>query len=297
MLINGYGGLLVTEPKLSEHWGDFAQLMGFSYAFSGLPEDIRSFILERRPDHPSETENLLNNPDGLRKVPDLYGRWNQAVALSNSIDQIRGDPLASSLNASEQGVANSLLSALERTRNYYPWGAIFGRSEPNQQGLDAALNAVNNGLTDYLSRIRGMYDQTQAAIVAREAARQQAAIAAEEAERQRQIQAQAAAQAEQVRQAQAAAEAEAARSRAAAEAAKAAVIESQSVALAVKAEIQAKKDIAAAQAPKILGMPISVVLPVGLAAMGALFVMSRKKPAAAGASVAGYRRRVARKKR
>lgn len=285
MLVNGYGGLVVSDPRkgLSEHFGDLAQLMGLAgVGFGGLPDDFRSYILSQRPENPGETEALLNNDDGLRKVPDFANRWMVAVGLSQQVDQIRGDPASSSLNSKESGLANNLLGALVRARNYYPWGSVWGRTQSNQAGLSAALSALDTGLSQYISQVQAGLDAARAAIDAREQAKAKAAAEAAEADRQRQLAAQAAAAA--AAAADAAKQAQSQQVRA--EASTAALVAQQKE---VVAQLDFDKLVRKAQAPKIFGIPLVVAVPVMLAGtVGVVMVVMRKK---SGAAMGGYKRR------
>ena len=243
--------------------------------FGSLPDDIRGHILSVRPENPGETEALLNNSDGLQRVNGLYARWATAVALSKQIDAVRDQPEASALNTAESAAAANLTTSLERARNYYPWGSVWGRTPGNQAGLDAALASLSAGLDDYLGRIERMFVRTKDAIEVRimdQAAREHAAAE------------------EQVKRAQeATARAENLRAQQASEAAKQAVIEAQNTALAVQAQVESQRTIARAQETRILGLPISIAAPAGLGIAGLLFFLTRKK--SGGTAVNGYRRR------
>lgn len=263
---------------LSNHY--IRQQLGFNglRGFEALPADIRGYILAVRPENPGETEALLNNSDGLLKVPQLQARWNQAVALSTQIDAIRGDPLAQNLDAQESGAAATLLNALERARNYYPWcNRPWNRGESCQLGLDGALKALDDGLTAYLSTINRLFVAAKDAMDIR--AQDQAAQQHKQAEATTTTAAAVAATQENIRATQAA------------EGAKSAALEAQNVALAVKAQIQSQKAIAEATEPRILGLRQSIAIPIGLGGAALLFFVMRRSGGAAAKPMQGYRRR------
>lgn len=281
MLVSGLRGVSVHGPRLSERYGDLAQLGVNLSGLGALPGDVRWFIKERRPENPHETDWLVGEkPDGFMRIPDFYGRWSAAVAISNEVDQIRGDPYASALNSKETAYANAMYEQFDRARNYYPWGqTIGGRISYNQQMLDAALGRIDALLGDYLVNIKALLAQTRRQIEERESARADREVAVEHASKAAAI---AAAKASE----------------------KTTAVDEGLRAVASKDAFTAKKDelvaqldletlVKKVQAPKIFGIPVAVVVPVALAGAVGVVLMVRKKRAA---QLAGYRRRRVRRR-
>lgn len=228
-----------------------------SYAeFGALPENVAGYLNDAVPGNPGETKALMDNDDGLKKVWNFNGRWAQAVSLSKETDAVRSDPAASALNSIEASLASRLLSGLTAARNNYPWGNTWGRTKSRQKALTEALAEIGNALDAYNEQVAGHLNQVKAQIVDRAAAEAVTRRKAEEAKAQ---------QAEaQRKQAEAeAAEAEKRRSEAAAKAATAAKQE-------VKAGIELKKLVEFEKAPKLFGVPLSILGGVAVLLGGAV---------------------------
>lgn len=251
--------------------GFFGAMFGAGSRFADLPQDYRSFILSQRPEHPSETESLVQNPDGLPKIANFAERWNQVVSISREVDQIRSDPAAAALNSREQGLANNLLNGLLAARSYYPYDGFFIRTPATHASLNAALASIDRGLSQYASEVSGLLASAKQAIKDREASQAraaQAAIDAQAAESERIAKesldrantAARHAQEELLLKAQAQSE----------------TYEAQTTGLTQ--QIAYEKLVKKANAPKFLGLPLGIAIPGALAVLGTgLFFVLRRK--------------------
>lgn len=226
--------------------------------FGALPEDVRGYILENIPQNSGETENLLNRPDGLTfQVQDFHARWDQALSISQELDKVRAIPEFAAVSAQEVGLANSLKQQLLRARNYYPWGQLGMRSASQTSGLYAAFKEIDRLLTDYLEKIQTGMNNARAVVQNRmdkeaDAVQQKLLQAKKESE-------------------QRTTEAEALRAAAAA-------VATTNQATELKARLEYEKYVAQekrAKAPKILGLPLTVAVPGGLAIGVAVLLMLR----------------------
>lgn len=277
MILQGVNGLIIRDRGRSNPYSDIAQLIGGS--FGGLPGSIRSWLLDNVPNHPSETDSLINDNDsGIRKVPDFMNRWNNAVTLSTEVDQIRGDPASAALNQKENGLEQALLNDLLNARSYHPFDQLFGRSDKNNQGLAAAYASLDNHLTQYMNEVGALYKQAQSDITARVQAAARLAI-----DQQNQQDALAILSAKQSNRDTTVAEAQRADAN---------VVALNAQAAEVQTQVNTSKLIAAAQAPTLFGLPLSVVVPVGIAGAVGLTMLLMHKPAPS--AMGGYRRKVRR---
>lgn len=280
MILQGVNGLIIRDRGRANPYSDIGQLMSGPFGqFGGLPNSPREYITETNGGvHPSETNNLVNNPDGLLKISNWSQRWDDAVTLSNEVDQIRGDPASGALVVKEQGLANSILASLMNARGYYPWGAIFSRSGSNQMGLDAALASLDNYLNRYMNEVGPLFQQAQKDITDRIQIAAQTAI-----DQQKNQDALAILQTRSAVKDTTVVEAQRA---------DASVVAYNAAAAEAQAKANAQKIYDDANAPKLFGLPLSVVVPVGIAGAVGLTMLLMHKPAPS--AMGGYRRRRAR---
>lgn len=243
-------------------YGDLAQLLALGGGgFGGLPPDMRDFILANRPENPGETDALLNSGiDGLRMVPDAAGRYSTAVALSREVDELRGDPLMAQWLTEIDAWEAKIKDALLRARNFYPWdnrvlGVPVGRTARSAEGLVLAITQFATFTQAYVNKVPTMLQTTRARIAEREEARHQAAVDA-----QNRIDAE-----EIARKKDADLRIDNA---------------DKDIAIAKGAKLIAENDyeklVKKMNAPKLFGIPLSIVVPVVLAGGVGVFIIARR---------------------
>lgn len=223
--------------------------------------------------------------DGLGQIPDFGAKYTAAQAASQTVDSLPRDvPEFTATIDFERGLNATLQAQIKDVAFNYEWDVWdplhiirIARSTSRQAALQGNIVQVGKVLTDY-AKIPGMIATATAAYDKRQAAKQ-AAIQAdleETAEQARLLTAKASAQvADQVF----------IRSKATA----AAAVEERAATATQFDIVNIQKQIAKAQEMKILGLPVSTVIPLGLGGAALLFFLTRRKAAAP--KLQGYRRR------
>lgn len=242
-------------------------------AFRDIPGNPAAWIKADNPKSTSYVDEMMSEPDGFAQVPDFMARWNAALVLSNRAKSLFDDPAAGDLRQTEAQLSSAVLTGLKTARTYWPYGSGYylSRSPTNQAALTAALNATDNALANYLNIMPGKIALVEEAAAARQAGQ----VAIEQTEQQAVIATNVASLSLSKKSIMAlerdTASIDLERSTYATKAAEQKVAE-------VGAVETYQDAVKAAQAPKVLGMPLNTALLLGGAA-AAVYFLTKKRSA------------------